>query len=189
VPPVADLEVDEMDAAPPESTPPASDTETDEEMEITAPRSPSPVPDSPSRQAVGTTKYKKISPPTPTKDEILDCMGLLDSPPSQAARRRVVTAARMTPAKVKPPNPQTATNGPFQGHSTAVPTTKFATRSAPPSQDELRQLGLQDEFSSDDDQEEQPPPTERNNGTKIRDRIYQYHGSQLAKSDYAYIIT
>jgi hypothetical protein len=187
--PVADLEVDEMDAAPPERTPPASDTETEEEMEITAPRCPSPVPNSSPRQAVGTTKYKKIRPPTPTKDEILDCMGLQDSPPSQAARRRVVTAARMTPAKVKAPNPHnvippyngpsqghsTATNGPFQGHSTAVATTKFATRTAPPTQDELRLLGLQDEFSSDEYQEEQPPPTERSNHTKTRDNIYHLH--------------
>jgi hypothetical protein len=83
----------------------------------------------------------------------------------------------------------TATNGPFQGHSTAVTTTKFATRPAPPTQDELRQLGLQDEFSRDEDQEEQPPPKERNNGTKTRDRLYQLHNVPDGIEGYAYIVT
>jgi hypothetical protein len=93
-------------------------------------------------------------------------MGLQDSPP----RRKIVTADRNTPAKFKPPD----TNGTFQGHHTAGTTTTFATRPAPPTQEELRQLGLQVEFSSDEYQEE-PPPTEqkRNNGTWKRDTIWK----------------
>jgi hypothetical protein len=120
VPPVADLEVDEMDAAPPESTPPDSDTETEEEMEIAAPRCPSPVPDSPPRLAVGTTVYKKIA--------------------QQPATKYVPTGNTFWARRLSPPTQEEPTAKPAK----SLVNTVWARRLPPPTQEELREYGLQD---------------------------------------------
>jgi hypothetical protein len=97
-------------------------------MEIAAPRCPSPVPDSPPRQAVGTTKPPDKTanngpsqshstattdppPPPPTEEEILDKFGLLETvkPTSEAsppAKRRILT-----------PEVQNRDNGSYKRHT------------------------------------------------------------------------